>query len=76
MKNQWIVAVMSFAFAHCMGISSFVQAQSWLGFNAAVPKVSPGYGTSGVVATPGTYGAPGVTVQRLVHSLLRRLCRL
>jgi len=62
MKNRLIIAVMSFAFAHCMGTGSFLQAQSWLGFNAAVPKVAPGYGTSGAVATPGTYGAPGVTV--------------
>jgi uncharacterized lipoprotein YbaY len=30
-------------------------AQSWLGFNAAVPKVAPGYGTP-------SYGLPGVNV--------------
>lgn len=62
MKNQWIIAGMSFAFAHLMGTNSFVHGQSWLGFNAAVPKVAPGYGTTGAVATPGTYGAPGGTV--------------
>lgn len=28
-------------------------AQSWLGFNAAVPKVAPGYGGGVTVATPG-----------------------
>ena len=30
-----------------------VQAQSWLGFNAAVPKVAPGYGGGVAVNTPG-----------------------
>jgi uncharacterized lipoprotein YbaY len=30
-----------------------VYGQSWLGFNAAVPKVAPGYGSSVSVATPG-----------------------
>jgi len=29
------------------------QAQSWLGFNAAVPKVSPGYGSGVAVNAPG-----------------------
>lgn len=32
---------------------SWANAQSWLGFNAAVPKVAPGYGGSVSVATPG-----------------------
>lgn len=30
-----------------------VQAQSWLGFNAAVPKVAPGYGAGVAVNAPG-----------------------
>jgi uncharacterized lipoprotein YbaY len=35
-----------------------VQAQSWLGFNAAVPKVAPGYGGGVTVNAPGV--APSV----------------
>lgn len=33
-------------------------AQSWLGFNAAVPKVAPGYGSGVSVATPGVATTP------------------
>jgi uncharacterized lipoprotein YbaY len=41
--------------------------QSWLGFNAAVPKVTPGYGTGVSVTTPGvsTMPAPGVASPNL-----------
>jgi len=36
-----------------IAIGTTVQAQSWLGFNAAVPKVAPGYGGGVAVNTPG-----------------------
>ncbi|MFM8213343.1 MAG: hypothetical protein ACKN82_01670, partial [Pirellula sp.] len=41
--------------------------QSWLGFNAAVPKVAPGYGSGVSVATPGvaTTPIPGVATPSL-----------
>ncbi len=62
MKNQAYVAVLSLLIVYWSGALSVVQAQSWLGFNAAVPKVAPGYGTSGAVGTPGTYSVPGVAI--------------
>lgn len=36
-----------------IAIGTTVQAQSWLGFNAAVPKVAPGYGGGVSVNAPG-----------------------
>ena len=36
-----------------IAIGATVQAQSWLGFNAAVPKVAPGYGGGVTVNAPG-----------------------
>ena len=36
-----------------IAIGTTVQAQSWLGFNAAVPKVAPGYGGGVTVNAPG-----------------------
>jgi len=41
-----------------MGLSQHAYGQSWLGFNAAVPKVVPGYGGSVSVTSPGVAIAP------------------
>ena len=50
-----------------------IHGQSWLGFNAAVPKVVPGYGSSVSVATPGvapTTAAPMGTGSPLAPTLV------
>ncbi|MCY3005106.1 MAG: YbaY family lipoprotein [Planctomycetota bacterium] len=41
-----------------IAIGPIGQAQSWLGFNAAVPKVAPGYGSGVTVNAPGV--APSI----------------
>lgn len=50
-------------FVACLlSVAPSALGQSWLGFNAAVPKVAPGYGSGVSVATPGvaTTPIPGV----------------